>query len=76
MYTTYIFIYTLYFYTMLILYIFLFLYILHKTLAIRPSLETYRYYTYFVYFNNRLHYIHKKEKIGMNNKLNYLNGIN
>lgn len=76
MYTTYIFICTLYFYTILILYIFLFPYILPKTLVVRPSFETYRYYTYFVYFNNRLHYIHKKEKIGMNNKLNYLNGIN
>lgn len=60
----------------LITYIFLFLLILPKTLVIRLSLETYRYYTYFVYFNNRLHYIHKKEKIGINNKLNDLNGIN
>lgn len=60
----------------LITYIFLFLLILPKTLVIRLSLETYRYYTHFVYFNNRLHYIHKKEKIGINNKLNDLNGIN
>lgn len=60
----------------LITYIFLFLLILPKTLVIRLSLVTYRYYTYFVYFNNRLHYIHKKRKIGINNKLNDLNGIN
>jgi len=60
----------------LITYIFLFLFILPKTLVvIRLSLETYRYYAYFVYFNNRLHYIHKKEKIVINNKLNDLNGI-
>lgn len=59
----------------LITYIILILLILPKTLVIRLSLETYRYYTYFVYFNNRLNYIHKKEKIGINNKLNDINDI-
>lgn len=61
---------------LIITYIFLFIFILPKTLIIILSIETYRYYTYMVYFNNRLHYIHKHEKIGINNKLNDLNGIN
>ena len=53
--------------SILITYIFFFFCILFKTLTIRFPLENYLYYTYFVYTNNNLHYIHLKEIIGTNN---------